>query len=226
MVRMQQAQPCKAAITGMSARLSCCCCRLASLQCMPHQAVYLRRSLSAGAAALGRGRCRSCCPLRRRPHRLPSCATGLWHAHVAHPAHMSGDAARPQLSDHRCEAWGGGGAGEGDLRSATLAAVLRPRLQLPPPPRSWQAAAAAALPALTTATAAAPIALAQEERDTSLDAFRDKFGAAGEVRRDDLTIMASKTVGAAGGAWGGGVLPMVVGAVGRASGPQSSSGPH
>ena len=36
--------------------------------------------------------------------------------------------------------------------------------------------------------------LPQEERDASLDSFKEKFGAAGEVRRDDLTIMASKVV--------------------------------
>ena len=37
--------------------------------------------------------------------------------------------------------------------------------------------------------------LLQEERDASLDAFKEKFGSAGDVRRDDLTIMASKVVG-------------------------------
>ena len=41
-----------------------------------------------------------------------------------------------------------------------------------------------------------PRSAAQEERDASLDAFKEKFGAAGDVRRDDLTIMASKVVGA------------------------------
>lgn len=39
---------------------------------------------------------------------------------------------------------------------------------------------------------------AQEERDATLDAFKEKFGSAGDVRRDDLTIMASKVVG---GGW-------------------------
>lgn len=51
-------------------------------------------------------------------------------------------------------------------------------------------------PASLPTVLAPPRCVAQEERDASLDAFKEKFGAAGDVRRDDLTIMASKVVGA------------------------------